>query len=516
MTSLRAKLLLVSAGVVAAAGAAGAAGLGDYGELFPANPCQDGWAACMVDGEAVDPTVRYDGGGRPIPADYRLDWFQLEPTTSFTPFVALADYPQDQALPPKAGALASADAAVAEEIARLEEQRKANQAARDEQKKANEEARKAEDERLKAAAASAEKAREEAARLAREQEAARKKAEEDAARRKAEEEKALAEARARDAAEADRLAAEQEARRKAEEEARRKAEEEARRKAEEAARKAEEEQQRLAAEQEAARKAEEERKRAEEEAARKAKEEEERLAREEEDARRKAEEDAARKAEEERKAQEAAERAEKQAEEDQNCNDLTVLETPAVMGRLREGQVSCLEGAYASAASQTDKDKISRVLIVNAEGKGDRAEWERLVSRHLQEVDRSDPDLCFSYALYLSKGGAARAWGTIEWADVALENKSRWQGSTYKSRVYNLLQLKAEAAAALWEASAQAVVAGEGDRAELQENEKKLRGLAKNYAREWLDYARVSGQEDRKAMALCVSAAGSKKFCEGG
>lgn len=191
-----------------------------------------------------------------------------------------------------------------------------------------------------------------------------------------------------------------------------------------------------------------------------------------------------------------------------------MLEPAALMGRLREGQVGCLEERFV-ASSQTDKDKISRVLMVNAESAGNWAEWERLIQRHLDEVDRSDPDLCFSYALFLSKGGPARAWATIKWADYALENKSRWTGSTYKARVFNLMQLKAEAAAALWEASAQAVVAGQGDRAELQDTEKKMRGMAKDYAREWLDYARASGQNDRKAMALCVSAAGSKKFCEG-
>ena len=186
------------------------------------------------------------------------------------------------------------------------------------------------------------------------------------------------------------------------------------------------------------------------------------------------------------------------------------------MGKLRGTQTACLEERYASAGSQTDKNKISRVLMVNAEASGDRGTWEQLVKRHLEEVDRSDPDLCFSYALYLSKGGVGRAWGVIEWSNYALENKSRWTGATYKSRVYSLMQLKAEAAAALWEYSAQAVVAGEGDRTALQEDEKKMRGMAKDYALEWLDYARASKQEDRKAMALCVSAAGSKKFCEGG
>ena len=115
-------------------------------------------------------------------------------------------------------------------------------------------------------------------------------------------------------AEADRVKAEEEAKRRAEEEARKKAEEEARIRAEEEARKKAEEEARIRAEEEARRKAEEEaRIRAEEEARKKA--EEEARIRAEEDARKKAEEEARRIAEEEarRKAEEERIKAEEDA-----------------------------------------------------------------------------------------------------------------------------------------------------------------------------------------------------------
>ena len=51
---------------------------------------------------------------------------------------------------------------------------------------------------------------------------------------------------------------------------------------------------------------------------------------------------------------------------------------------------------------------------------------------------------------------------------------------------------------------------------ENEEKAKKYRDLTKVYAREWLDYARASGQEVKNALALCVSAAGNKSYCEGG
>jgi len=154
------------------------------------------------------------------------------------------------------------------------------------------------------------------------------------------------------------------------------------------------------------------------------------------------------------------------------------------------------------------------LLINNADAKGDKAEWERLVKRHLEDIDRSDPDMCYKYALQLSRGGVGRASGVIRWADYALENKAKWQGNTYKSRVYALLKLKAEAAARLWDNAEKAYTANRTDENEAASN--KYRGMAKEYAREWLDYAKASGQDTSTAMSMCVSAAGSTAFCQGG
>lgn len=196
------------------------------------------------------------------------------------------------------------------------------------------------------------------------------------------------------------------------------------------------------------------------------------------------------------------------------CDDLVALEPAALMGKLSESQKVCLEGRISSASTITQKDKISRVLLINAEASGNRKEWEKLARRHLEQFDRSDPNLCFKYAQHLSRGGVGRAWGVIKWSDYALENKSQWSGTTYKTRVYALYQLKAEAAMKLWEDANENLVDAGADRDEWAAKEEKYRGMAKDYSREWLDYARVSGQDVQKPMALCVSAAGSKKFCK--
>ncbi len=200
-------------------------------------------------------------------------------------------------------------------------------------------------------------------------------------------------------------------------------------------------------------------------------------------------------------------------EYDDTCADLSALEPSALMGRLRDGQRECIEDRRFSA-SQVDKDKLSRVLLVNAEAKDDKREWERLVRRHLEEIDRSDPDLCFKYAMHLSRGGVSRAYGVIKWAGYALDNKSRWSGSTFKKRVNALYKLRAQAASRIWEQANRDLINAASNREDLKSKEGKARGQAKTFAKEWLDYARASGQDSRAAQALCESAAGSREFCE--
>jgi hypothetical protein len=200
---------------------------------------------------------------------------------------------------------------------------------------------------------------------------------------------------------------------------------------------------------------------------------------------------------------------------DDSCDDLVKLEPAAMMGTLRVGQTKCLEGRVNAESQQTTKDKVSRLMITNAEAAGDKGNWERLMKRHLEDIDRSDPDLCFKYALHLSRGGSGRSQGVIRWADYSLENKAKWSGQTYKTRVFSLYKLRAEAAQRLWQDAEKEFA--EGERSDEKEAKAaKFRGQAKDYAREWLDYAKASAQDTKTAMALCVSSSGNRAFCEGG
>jgi len=184
-----------------------------------------------------------------------------------------------------------------------------------------------------------------------------------------------------------------------------------------------------------------------------------------------------------------------------------------MMGKLSDGQVGCLEASLAAATTQTGKDKLSRILMANAWSKGDKRTWEKLVKRHLDEIDQSDPDICYKYALYLSKKGPGRANGTMRWADVALENRTRWSGSTYKSRVYNLYKLRSAAAQTLWRQAEDKHAASPTDKT--TKDVEKYRNMTKVNSREWYEYAKEAGKDTTKALQLCVSAAGTKDYCEG-
>ena len=195
------------------------------------------------------------------------------------------------------------------------------------------------------------------------------------------------------------------------------------------------------------------------------------------------------------------------------CSDLIALEAPALMGRLRPDQISCLEASFESGATQTTKDKMSRVLLINADASNNRTEWARLIRRHLNQIDRSDPDLCFQYAIYLAGGGVSRAERVIRWADYALENKTRWSGTTFQSRVFDLHRLKAQAGNRLWEQTTVDLNNAADNREELIQLESRARGRAKTFALDWLDFARATGQESSQAMSLCVSVAGNRNYC---
>jgi len=184
-------------------------------------------------------------------------------------------------------------------------------------------------------------------------------------------------------------------------------------------------------------------------------------------------------------------------------NLLMALEDDASNGGLTDAEKDCLESSYAASQIQTTKDKISRVLLVNAYAYSTQ-DWAALVRRHLDEVDRSDPDIAYLYAFYLHNTDGAEAEDIIRWTDVALERRDIWTGDVYVSRVYGLMKLKSVASASAWQAAAEA---GEGDEVD------NLRNRTKTFAREWVDFAKVAGRDMQESLDLCLSAATRRKAC---
>ena len=198
--------------------------------------------------------------------------------------------------------------------------------------------------------------------------------------------------------------------------------------------------------------------------------------------------------------------------EEAQCGDLIALEPAALMGTLSEEEVICLEESLADSERQTFKKKVSLLLMSDAWAKDDRHRWASVAHRHLQDIDRSDPDLCYKYSRHLAREGVEHAPDAIRWADVALENRTRFPpGETTVARVYGLLKLKAIVSAQYWELKESQY--SEESSAELDDAREDARNDAKTFAREWLEYARDSGRDDTVAYQLCVTAAGGSDFC---
>ena len=180
-----------------------------------------------------------------------------------------------------------------------------------------------------------------------------------------------------------------------------------------------------------------------------------------------------------------------------------------MLGRLSNGQALCLEARLGEAVPLTTKRKISRVLMANAFGRRDLVEWERLVKRHLDQYEQSDPDLCYRYAVYLARDLPNRATGAIFWADRALENRTVWVGDIYTSRVFSLYKVRAVAAQSLWRRAEENLTSDPEKRGDVDGQ----RATTKVFAREWLEYAQAANKDKSKALALCRSAAATQDYC---
>lgn len=202
------------------------------------------------------------------------------------------------------------------------------------------------------------------------------------------------------------------------------------------------------------------------------------------------------------------------------CGNLLDLEPSARLGRLSEVQVRCLNGALDEAERQTAKDKISRLLLADAWAKGDIHRWMGVAARHLEEVERADPDLVYHFAYNLVQiGNPERMDEAIHWAEIALENKSYWEAEEHVRRVYGLYKIRTLAAFKKWEYLEARLRDAEkaGEAVDLvQRDADAARNELKTFAREWLEYAKSAGRDTSEPMRLCGMAAGTDDYCADG
>jgi hypothetical protein len=179
-------------------------------------------------------------------------------------------------------------------------------------------------------------------------------------------------------------------------------------------------------------------------------------------------------------------------------------------GKLSDSERGCLDAQVQTAGSLTQRGQASRPLIADAFARNDREQWAKLVKRHLDDIERSDPALAMSYAKHLSRGGTANAEAVLYWSDVALENRTIWQGQTYVTRTLALRRLKALAAGGRWQALEKAKAAGESvDPGQLE----KWRVHTRTFAMEWYEYSVSAARPEERALALCASASRSTDAC---
>ena len=193
------------------------------------------------------------------------------------------------------------------------------------------------------------------------------------------------------------------------------------------------------------------------------------------------------------------------------CQSLKRLEALASLGKLNPNQEACLERQLSQDDKQTGREKLSLILMANAYASGDRSQWAQRVKHHLAEIDQSNADLCYKYALYLYRA-ERNDKEVIRWAETSLENRFFWKGRLYKSRVTGLKKLKTIAAHRIWQNVVQQRQATPSP--ELAAAEDRARNRTKVLAREWLEYAQKAGSDFSAALNICLSAAGTTDYCE--
>ena len=92
----------------------------------------------------------------------------------------------------------------------------------------------------------------------------------------------------------------------------------------------------------------------------------------------------------------------------EDCEDFMALEGKSIMGELSAAESSCLEARIRLSSIVTEKDRMSRLLVTNAQVARNTDQWEKLMRRHLEQIDRSDPNMTFAMTPPFNSGLSRR------------------------------------------------------------------------------------------------------------
>ncbi len=182
-----------------------------------------------------------------------------------------------------------------------------------------------------------------------------------------------------------------------------------------------------------------------------------------------------------------------------DCSDPTQFEAAANNGELSGADRACLAKRMRNAAlSQTDRDKVGRVMLRDASVRcdaGSCADYEREQVYFFEEVTRSDVDMMYVFATHMQAGG--RHDETIMWANNTLERKSDWEPAEFVENVPKTLEMIARARYALFQA----------------QNSPRRAKAAETAALEWATNLDSLGKDYTEALDICAAAAGSRESC---
>jgi hypothetical protein len=187
------------------------------------------------------------------------------------------------------------------------------------------------------------------------------------------------------------------------------------------------------------------------------------------------------------------------------CGPWPALEAQSLAGRLGPAAV-CLEEVLSDIAmTQVNRDKLGRILIVDArtrctDGAG-CGDYERVQRTFFEEVTRSDAEMLYAFSTHLAgiaDTDASRREALL-WARRAMELKAAWQGPTRIQRVDALNERIARLTYATFSADS---------------SNERARVEARNAAVEWMNYRITIGGDHAPALALCASVEGSEANCK--